>query len=150
MPSISDWVLLQKNADKIYWAAALMAFANPTTHRFGKKMISYGGRATFNMMRGAMLSRGPGLMGTTFTSSGTATLGSTSVNVLKFGGAAALGYGIGAGILVGGAHIGETHYGLQEGSTDHAIDFATGQADNWYDYTVHYNAYKIIESKLLD
>lgn len=31
-----------------------------------------------------------------------------------------------------------------------ALDFYTGQADNWYDYVPHYNAYKIVKHYVTD
>ncbi len=60
------------------------------------------------------------------------------------------GYLLGASVLVAGTKAAE-HFGIApEGSTDHAIDFVTGQADNWYDYVPHYNIAKILKHKFVD
>ncbi len=53
------------------------------------------------------------------------------------------GVALGLGTLVAGTYLAESSGLVQKGSTDHALDFATGKVDHWYDYTIHYNAYKI-------
>ena len=57
-----------------------------------------------------------------------------------------VGAGIVAGAFIGaavGTAISSVVFG-EEGKAD-AIEFYTGQADNWYDYVPHYNAYKIVK-----
>jgi len=56
-----------------------------------------------------------------------------------YGAAAAVGVGIG---VVAGTAISAAAFGPE--GKDNAIKFYTGQADNWYDYIPHYNAYKIV------
>lgn len=57
-----------------------------------------------------------------------------------------IGLGAAAGAVTGaavGTAISSVVWG-EEGKQK-AIKFYTGQADNWYDYVPHYNAYKIIK-----
>jgi hypothetical protein len=53
------------------------------------------------------------------------------------------GYLLGSSVLVGGTMAAEKFGVAPEGSTDHAVDFVTGNVDHWYEYTPHYNLFKI-------
>lgn len=67
----------------------------------------------------------------------TATFGSTAVGV---------GAGAAAGAVIGaatGTAISSVAFGPE--GKQKAIEFYTGQADNFYDYIPHYNAYKIVK-----
>ena len=60
--------------------------------------------------------------------------------------AGSIGLAVAAGAVIGaaaGTAISSAAFG-PEGKSK-AIQFYTGQADNWYDYVPHYNAYKIVK-----
>jgi len=85
MPSVSEWVLIQRNAPQYYWLATVAAVAHPTTRSFGLRMGSFGIRASANVaFAGARA-----LAGTTLLRGGSVTLGSAA-------GSVAAGYAIGA------------------------------------------------------
>ncbi len=66
--------------------------------------------------------------------------GAAAISAGTIGAAAAAGAVIGAAT---GTAISSAVWG-EEGKTK-AIKFYTGQADNWYDYVPHYNAFKIVK-----
>lgn len=72
-------------------------------------------------------------------------LGQIAVGAVKFGGAALGGYLLGSGLLVGGTYIAERRFGAKKGSTQHAIDFVSGNVDSPIDYIPHVNAYRILK-----
>lgn len=75
------------------------------------------------------------------TASSSVGLGTAVVH----GGAVFAGAALGSGVLLAGTYTAE-HFGLApEGSTDHALDFVSGDVDNWYDYTIHYNVAQIMK-----
>ena len=75
-------------------------------------------------------------------SAATAVFGSTAVGVTL---GAAAGTVIGAAV---GTAISSVAFGPE--GKNKAIEFYTGQADNWYDYVPHYNAYKIVKHYVTD
>lgn len=70
---------------------------------------------------------------------GLAVLGATTTAVVYTG---AVAVGVAAGVVVGTAASGAI-FGPE--GREKAIEFYTGQADNFYDYIPHYNAYKIVK-----
>lgn len=75
-------------------------------------------------------------------SAATTVFGSTAVGV-GLGAAAGAVIGAAAGTAISSAIFGQK--GKQK-----AIEFYTGQADNFYDYIPHYNAYKIVKHYVTD
>lgn len=60
--------------------------------------------------------------------------------------ASVTGLAVAAGVVIGasvGTAVSSVVFG-EEGKAD-AIEFYTGQADNWYNYVPHYNAYRIVK-----
>ena len=70
---------------------------------------------------------------------GIAAVGAASTAAVYTG---AVAVGAAAGVVVGTAASGAI-FGPQ--GREKAIEFYTGQADNFYDYIPHYNAYKIVK-----
>lgn len=112
-----------------------------------EKAIFIGGGVTWwalqnPVKRGKFIFRAANLVrfGTATTSVGLGT-------AAMYGGAVAVGAVVGGAALVGGTYTAE-HFGIvPEGSTDYAMDFVSGNVDDWYDYIPVYNISKIVKSK---
>ena len=70
---------------------------------------------------------------------GVAALGAATTVAVYTG---AVAVGAAAGVVVGTAVSGAV---FGQDGRELALDYYTGQADNWYDYIPHYNAYKIVK-----
>ncbi len=113
-----------------------------------EKAIFVGGGITWwtlqhPVKRGKFLFKAANLVrfGTSTTSVG---LGSAAV----YGGAVFAGVALGSVTLLAGTYTAEQFGLAPEGSTGHALDFVSGDVDNWYDYTIHYNAAQILKHHL--
>ena len=103
-----------------YSGATGLAIGYKPTRTLGLRMGSYGLRGAANLYRGALLGRGPGMLGTTFVRGGSVNAISAARGLVGLGQAALLGYAIGS---VVGTGIAYAAFG-EEGAKD-ALDFYT-------------------------
>jgi hypothetical protein len=101
-----------------YSGATGLAIGYKPTRTLGLRMGSFGFRGAGNWARGALLGRGPGLLGTTFVRGGSVSSATAARGVLGLAQGAVLGYAIGSvvGTAVAYAAFGE------DGAKD-ALDF---------------------------
>lgn len=125
-----------KVATTAYVFGTGVALGNPATRSVGKHMFSYGVRAGSNFFRGALFGSGSGFFGTPFVRGGTLTAGRALASTAAVGAGYILGAAVGSGIswLFWG-----------EPGRESARDFYSFNLDHWYEYTVHYNAYRIVK-----
>ena len=131
MNPLESWLISKsiQNSAAYYIFGTGLAIGNPSTRRFGLRMASFGGRAAANWYRGALLGRGPGLLGTTMVRGGTMTLGRAAV----VGGYTTAGVAAIVGAGYGVSHIIGKEMGYEDATSDY-VDFMTGQVsmqDYW-------------------
>jgi hypothetical protein len=97
-----------------------LAIGYKPTRTVGLRMGSYGLRGAANLYRGALLGRGPGMLGTTFIRGGSVSATTAARGALGLAQGAMVGYAIGS---VVGTGIAYAAFG-DEGAKD-ALDFYT-------------------------
>lgn len=103
-----------------YSGATGLAIGWKPTRTIGVRMASYGFRGAANWGQGALIGRGPGLLGTTFVRHGSVSAASAARGALGLAQGAMVGYAIGS---VVGTGIAYAAFG-EEGAKD-ALDFYT-------------------------
>ncbi len=128
MNPLESWLISQsmQNSAAYYIFGTGLAIGNPATRKFGLQMGSFGVRAGANWTRGAILGRGPGLMGTTLVRGGSMTAGRAAV---------AGGYTAAGVVAIVAAGYGVSHLIAGEEGTDDYTDFMTGKVSigEWWD-----------------
>jgi hypothetical protein len=114
-----------------YSGATGLAIGYKPTRTLGLRMGSYGLRGAANLYRGALLGRGPGMLGTTFIRGGSVSATTAARGVFGLAQGALVGYAIGS---VVGTGIAYAAFG-EEGARD-ALDFYTNPFDVDYFSTV--------------
>lgn len=132
MNPLESWLISKslQNSAAYYIFATGVAIGNPSTRTLGLRMGSFGARASANWYRGALLGRGPGLLGTTLVRGGSLTMGRAAVlgGYTAAGVAAVVAAGYGASYLIG------EKMGYEDATSDYT-DFMTGKVSigDWWD-----------------
>lgn len=130
--TLEGWVLSHtvRNSAAYYIFGTGVMIGNPRTRQFGLRMASFGLRGGANWYRGALLGRGPGLMGTTLVRGGSMTLGRAAAMGAYTGaavaGIVAAGYGV--------SYVIGEEMGYEDATKDYT-EFMTGKVSigDWWD-----------------
>lgn len=132
MNPLESWLISNsvQNSAAYYIFGTGVLIGNPKTRTLGLQLGSFGLRGSANWYRGAILGRGPGLLGTTLVRGGTMTLGRGAL--LASGTAAGVAAIVGAGYVA--SHMIGEEMGYEDATSDYT-EFMTGRVSivDWWD-----------------